>query len=251
MILSVRDFTFSYGKKTVLSGVSFDVSSGDVVVLVGANGAGKSTLLKAVARVLKANRNTLFLDEKDILSYAPNDYARRVSYVPQTPTFESSLVLDAVVLGRLPLFTAPSKKDYEAAWNTLETVGIPHLATENVLSLSGGEQQKVALARALCGRSELVLLDEPTSNLDLKSQYGLLNTIKRLSKTGVSFLISVHDVNQAISVGNRFVVLKDRTQLAFGGEEVMSEELLGSTFDLRFEKIYHGEEIHFHIKEKK
>lgn len=249
-VLSVRNFAYAYGKKEVLRDVSFDVEAGDVAVLIGPNGAGKSTLIKSVARILKAPQDSILLDGRRLSDYSPNAYARKVAYVPQTPTYDASLVLDAVVLGRLPLFSAPSTADYDAAWQAIERVGIAHLASENVLHLSGGERQKVALARALCAEPQLVLLDEPTANLDMRSQYSVLHAIRSLAADGVSFLMSIHDINQAMAAGNRFVVLRDNTAVACGDEQVLTEELLAQTFGLHFEKIYHGHEIHFHIKEE-
>lgn len=250
-LLTVNHFSYAYGKKVALEDVNFTVEGGTVNVLLGNNGSGKSTVIKSVARILRAKKGTIALLDKDVVDYSPKEYARLVAYVPQTPEFDTMTVFDAVLLGRLPNFTSPKQRDYDKVSESLRALGIENLSDELVTDLSGGERQKVALCRALCSDAKLILLDEPTNNLDLKSKYGILETVKKISKQGVSILTSMHDLNEALDLADEFILLNDKRCVACGDRSVLTEELLGEVYDMDFEKVTHSEKIHFHIKEKR
>ncbi|MBR1748119.1 MAG: ABC transporter ATP-binding protein [Clostridia bacterium] len=250
-LLTVTDLSYSYGKKPALDGINLTLEEGSVNVLLGNNGSGKSTLLKLIAGILKTKKGKLTLLDKDVKEYSLREYARLVSYVPQAPTFDSSTVVDAVLVGRLPNFTAPKDADYEKVYESLDALAISHLALENVKDLSGGERQKVALCRALCNSSRLVLLDEPTNNLDIKSKYGVLNTMKKLSEQGICVLTSMHDLNESLDVGDRYFLLSKHRLVGAGDRSVLTESLLSEVYGMDFETVRHSDKIHFHIKEKK
>lgn len=247
-MLTVKNLSFSYDKKPILQDVSFTLEKGEVGVLLGANGIGKSTLIKILAGVLKNKSGEIELLGKNSTAYKKGEYARLVSYVPQNPTFSGASVLDAVLIGRLPLFTAPSKKDFERAYQAIENVGISHLAMKNTQKLSGGEKQKVAIARALCGDADLLLLDEPTSDLDIKSRYDVLGMMRELSKLGKTLLITMHDVNDALEIGNKFIVLSQSGAIV-GDKNILTEELFHDIFGLHLVKAEHGGHAHFHLNE--
>ena len=251
MLLSVKNFAYRYGKKVALEKVDFDLSEGTVNVLLGNNGSGKSTIIKSIARILKAQKGTIYLFDKDVREYSPREYARLVAYVPQTPEFDAMTVFDAVLLGRLPSFVSPRQIDYDKVSESLCTLGIEDLSHESVTELSGGEKQKVALCRVLCSDAKLILLDEPTNNLDLKSKYGILETVKKIAKSGVSVLTSMHDLNESLDLGDNFILLRDKKSVASGDVSVLTEETLGYVYDMDFEKVAHSGKIHFHIKEKR
>ena len=193
MKLKVSSLCFSYAKNSVLTDVSFTADEGKICVLLGANGAGKSTLIKILAGINKAKKGGVFIDGKSSAEFKSGEYAANIAYVPQNPTFESTTVLDAVLIGRLPLFHAPGKIDYEKAQSAIEKVGIADLAIKDASKLSGGEKQKVAIARALCGDAELILMDEPVSDLDIRSRYAVLSIIKELAKSGKTIILSMND----------------------------------------------------------
>ena len=247
-ILEVRNLTFAYEKKIILDDVSFSLNEGDVGVLVGLNGAGKTTILKNIANIVKTKQGEIFLDGKNKNEYKPNEYATRIAYVPQIINYESATVIDTILIGRIPMFYTPSKEDYEKVYDVIEQLHIEHLAMENVQKLSGGEKQKIAIARALSGEAKLMLFDEPTANLDLKGQYETMALIRSLKDNGVSILISMHDINHALDVGDNFIVLKDKKVLCTGNEKIMTEDLLHEVYGMDFEMVEHGNKKHFHIK---
>ena len=247
-ILEVRNLTFAYEKKIILDDVSFSLNEGDVGVLVGLNGAGKTTILKNIANIVKTKQGEIILDGKNKNEYKPNEYATRIAYVPQIINYESATVIDTILIGRIPMFYTPSKEDYEKVYDVIEQLHIEHLAMENVQKLSGGEKQKIAIARALSGEAKLMLFDEPTANLDLKGQYETMALIRSLKDNGVSILISMHDINHALDVGDNFIVLKDKKVLCTGNEKIMTEDLLHEVYGMDFEMVEHGNKKHFHIK---
>ena len=249
-ILNVKNYSFSYDKKKVLDNVSFSVNDYEATVLIGVNGAGKSTLIKCIAGLLKSKEGEITLLEKNIKEFKRQDFANAIAYVPQSITFDSMSVIDAILLGRLPYFSHPGQKDYEKVYEVIQKLGIENIANSDVQKLSGGERQKVAIARALAGEAKLLLLDEPTSNLDLKSQYETMQMINTLKKDGMGIIISMHDINHALEVGDKYVILKDKNIVAQGDVSILTEELLGNIYGLHFHLIQHGNTKHFHIGEE-
>ena len=248
IILDIKNLTFAYEKKIILDNISFSLNEGEVGVLVGLNGAGKTTILKNIANIVKTKQGEIILDGKNKNDYKPNEYASKIAYVPQIINYESATVIDTILIGRIPMFYTPSKEDYEKVYEVIEQLHIEHLAMENVQKLSGGEKQKIAIARALAGEAKLMLFDEPTANLDLKGQYETMSLIRSLKEKGVSILISMHDINHALDVGDNFIVLKDKKVLCTGNEEIMTEDLLHEVYGMDFEMVEHGNKKHFHIK---
>ena len=247
-ILEVRNLTFAYEKKIIVDDISFSLNEGEVGVLVGLNGAGKTTILKNIANIVKTKHGEIILDGKNKNEYKPNEYATKIAYVPQIINYESATVIDTILIGRIPMFYTPSKEDYDKVYDVIEQLHIEHLATENVQKLSGGEKQKIAIARALAGEAKLMLFDEPTANLDLKGQYETMELIRSLKNKGVSVLISMHDINHALDVGDEYIVLKDKKILCTGNETIMTEDLLHDVYGMDFEMVEHGNKKHFHIK---
>ncbi len=248
IILDIKNLTFAYEKKIILDNISFSLNEGEVGVLVGLNGAGKTTILKNIANIVKTKQGEIILDGKNKNDYKPNEYASKIAYVPQIINYESATVIDTILIGRIPMFYTPSKEDYEKVYEVIEQLHIEHLAMENVQKLSGGEKQKIAIARALAGEAKLMLFDEPTANLDLKGQYETMSLIRSLKEKGVSILISMHDINHALDVGDNFIVLKDKKVFCSGNEEIMTVSLLHEVYGMDFEMVEHGNKKHFHIK---
>ena len=249
-MLKATSLVFGYEKANVLNDVSFELPRGEICVVLGANGSGKSTLIKMLAGILQPKSGKIELDGKATGEYKRAEYAAKIGYVPQNPYFDSSTVLDAVLIGRLPTFKAPGKHDRERAEQALESVGIDHLALKDASKLSGGEKQKVAIARTLAGDAELMLLDEPVSELDLKSKYSTLKILKECAEKGKAVFMSMHDINEAVDTGDMFLVLKDGRVAAFGDREVLTEALLYEVFGVRLQRVEHGNKIHFHMEEE-
>jgi iron complex transport system ATP-binding protein len=211
MILSVAGLEFRYNSRPVLDAVSFRLAPGQVMAVLGVNGAGKSTLLKCVNRVLRPINGSVFLDGQDVLRMRRTDVAKRIGYVPQKHGDEPMTVFEAVLLGRRPhIKWAVTEADYRVVANILGLMSLEEFALRPVGSLSGGETQKVVLARALAQEPDLLLLDEPTSNLDLKNQIEVMTLVSAtVRKRGLSALIALHDLNLALRFADWYLLLKD------------------------------------------
>lgn len=249
-VFEIKDLSFSYHKQQVLTDVSFVISESAVNVFLGANGAGKTTLIKILSGIYKYKSGSVFMGGREIKTIRPQEYARYVSYVPQDPVFESQTVIDALLLGRLPYFSAPSKSDYEKVYSVIERSGLEKIAMKDVTKLSGGEKQKVALARCLVSDADIIILDEPTANLDIKNRYEIIKLLKELSQSGKTVIVSIHDVNDALDVGDRFVLMKEGRVVECVDKEALSPDVLSHIYGLEFYKVEHNGKIHFHFKEE-
>jgi iron complex transport system ATP-binding protein len=234
--LTIRKLSAGYGARLVLREVSLEVRGGEVVALVGPNGAGKSTLIRVVSGVLPARSGEVRLDEADLLRQSPAFRARRVAVVPQMPHLpEAFTVGDIVLMGRtphLPLWAGESRRDCEIAWSAMTRARVQDLAERRVGELSGGEVQRVLLARALAQEPQVLLLDEPTAHLDLKHQVGVLELVRTLAREEkLAVLMTLHDLNQAAQYADR-VALLQRGEIAAQGSpsEVFNAELLSRVY---------------------
>lgn len=216
MILSVQGVSFRYKSVTVLDGVSFEMGKGQVIGVLGVNGAGKSTLLKCVNKILKPSKGSILLNGEDILRLSGVRIARRIGYVPQKYTEDTLTVFDTVLLGRKPhIKWAAVKRDYEIVERTLHTMKLDRLALRKVSQLSGGESQKVIIARALAQEPDILLLDEPTSNLDVKNQIDVMGLIRNVAHDhDVSVIVTMHDLNLALRYTDRLLMIKDHSVYA-------------------------------------
>ncbi len=226
MILSVRGLAFKYTSRSVLKDINFSVEKGECAALLGTNGAGKSTLLKCIDRILKAQYGTALIEKNEIFKLSPIKLAQRVGYVSQQQTSVRTTVFDSVLLGRKPYIKwNASKEDISIANMAIEALELEDYSLRFLDELSGGELQKVVIARAIAQKPEILLLDEPTSNLDLKNQLEVIRIINRIVKTqGIAAVMIVHDLNLAIRFADKFIMLKDGTIFAAGGRKIMTSE---------------------------
>jgi cobalamin transport system ATP-binding protein len=241
--LRVRGVTVRFGDRTALQEVDLEVPRGQFVALAGPNGSGKTTLLRAALGFLAPDTGTVEVFGDDVLRLPIAERARRVAWVPQeeNPRDDAPL-LDYVLYGRyahLGWLQAESEADRDAALRALRAVGLEDRARDGILSVSGGERQRAILARALVQEAPLVLLDEPTSHLDIAHQIDLLTRVRELSRDrGVTIVAALHDLNLAARFSDRIVVLSRGRRVADGAPSaVLSEELLarvwGVVADLR------------------
>jgi iron complex transport system ATP-binding protein len=211
MNLHVENINFSYNHSPVLKDASFRLEPGKILGVLGVNGAGKSTLLKCLNKVLKPRTGSVFVGEKDVGKMRGNEIARHFGYVPQKSPEDSLTVFDTVLLGRKPYMKlSASKNDIMIVENILKRLRCEHLSHRKTYELSGGEYQKVIIARALAQEPKVLLLDEPVSNLDLRNQMRVMNIVKNAVKDyGISAIISLHDINLALRFADNFLMLKD------------------------------------------
>ena len=216
MKLSVSGLGFGYARHPVLHDVTFSVPSGSILGILGRNGVGKSTLLKCMNGILRPQAGAIHLGDENVQNMACHQVARHFGYVPQTGDHLALTVFDAVLLGRRPyLRWAPTAHDLHIVEKVLDTVQLKPLALRPVNSLSGGEQQKVCIARALAQEPDVLLMDEPTSSLDLKNQLRVIHLLVRsVRERGISALVCVHDINLALRFADYFLVLQQGTVYA-------------------------------------
>jgi iron complex transport system ATP-binding protein len=235
-MLRVRGLCFSYGRRAVLRGIELEVGRGRLCSILGNNGAGKSTLLKCVAGILRPGQGTVSLGGTDRAALSRREAARLLAYVPQRDERRARLtVFDAVLMGRRPYITwGVEARDLEAVERVIAALELEELALRPVDELSGGEYQKVVIARALAQEPRLLLLDEPTSNLDLYNQLEVMQTVRRaVEERGISVLMAVHDLNLAIRFSDGFLFLHDGAVLARGGLEVISPDTIERTYGVK------------------
>ncbi len=235
MRLSVEDLRFSYFSETTLENVSFTLHEGEIMSILGVNGAGKSTLLKCVNRILKPKGGSVLVDGEDVLKLGRRRTARRIGYVPQNCSETGLTVFETVLMGRRPhVQWAMTDNDYRLVEETMQRIGIEHLAMRPVHELSGGEAQKVAIARALAQSPRLLLLDEPTSSLDLKNQLEVMELIRSIvAGRGLSALVAIHDINMALRFTDKFLFLKDREIFAIADKNRLSAEIISEVYGVK------------------
>lgn len=249
--ISVRHIAFGYTDNpdaSVFRDVSFSVAKGEVFCLLGPNGSGKSTLLKCLSGLLRPREGDILLDGDDIRSLRPADTAKRIGYVPQSQVSAFPyLVRDIVVMGRAPhlgALSSPSEKDYAIAFRSMETVGVEGFAERPCTTLSGGEWQLTLIARALAQRPRILLLDEPTSHLDMGNQMKILHVVRNLSEAGLAIVMASHFPNHALLVASRAAVLHGGKIVDQGAPEgVITESRMKRTYGVDVKIVHLGDGV--------
>jgi len=235
MILSVDKIRFFYNSHPVLDNVSFDVKEGSVLAVLGVNGAGKSTLLRCLNRILTPQSGSVFLGKEDLHRLPQNTIARKMGYVPQSHNPSQLTVYESILLGRRPhMGWTVSKADYAVVEQTLQRMGLSELALRTVSDLSGGEVQKVMIARALAQEPRILLLDEPTSNLDLKNQIEVMGLIRSaIESQGIIAIVAIHDLNLALRFADRFLFIRDRRVHGIADHDTLDAAMIEQVYGLR------------------
>ncbi|MGC9137910.1 MAG: ABC transporter ATP-binding protein [Thermoplasmata archaeon] len=256
ILISVRDIEFSYGSKKIIDGISFDLMPGEILGFLGPNGSGKTTLIKLVGGILKKERGTIRIKGRDIEKYSRRELARIVSIVPSDlePGFDFT-VQDLVAMGRYPyigFFDSFTQRDYEIIRRSMEATGVSHLSMNSVREISGGEKQRMLIARALAQDTEILLMDEPTSNLDIKYQVEILELIEGIRRTGRAIMITMHDVNMAIRYCTRLALISKGKIYSIGPpDNVINENSINMVYGINGKIIRNGDgKIVYIIPEK-
>lgn len=225
--IAVKNLVFGYNSRRILDGVNINVKDSEVMSLVGPNGSGKTTLLKCMVRILKP-QGSILMDGQDIERMSRQEVARKVGYVPQSSSTPlATTVFDTVLMGRRPhIGWRVQDKDLDIVAEVLERLHLEELAMRDFSQLSGGQKQKVLIARALAQEPSVLLLDEPTSNLDMLHQLEVMETISSLVKEkGISAIMAIHDLNLASRFSDKLVMLKGGKVYAAGAPKALLNEI--------------------------
>ncbi|WP_110207166.1 ABC transporter ATP-binding protein [Nocardioides daejeonensis] len=235
--LTAERLSLGYGARAVVSDLAIAVPTGLMTVIVGPNACGKSTLLRALARLLPPTAGTVQLDGRDLSSYGGKELARELALLPQSPTAPDGMtVADLVARGRYPhqsLLRQWSSRDQEAVDAAMTAADVTALAERPVRELSGGQRQRVWLAMALAQDTDVLLLDEPTTYLDISHQVEVLELARRLRKGGRTVVAVLHELNLAFRYADHLVVMRDGAVVATGDPRtVVTAELVEEVYDL-------------------
>ena len=235
-MLNVENLNFRYNKfsRPVLNGASLELKAGEIGILLGKNGSGKTTLFKNILGIHKPGGGSIQFDGENLLKMSRKERARRIAYVPQDIQFGALTVFDSILLGRVSYFGVKSADaDYKAVEKILMDMHLEEYAFRNVDELSGGERQKIAIARAMAQEPRLMVFDEPTGNLDIANEQLIMEEAKKLAKEkNIGILSSLHDLNQALSFGDKFFFLKNGVVKYAGGREIVREDVIRDIFDI-------------------
>jgi len=244
-MLKIQSLSVSYGPRRILHNISLDVQSGEVLALIGPNGAGKSTLIRAVSGVIPIASGQIRTNGDDVASLSTLQRAKYIATVPQAVSLPPAYtVWETVLFGRTPylgFLGQPSQKDEEIARRSLQRVSALPFADRRVGELSGGEQQRILLARALCQSTPILLLDEPTAHLDLQYQVGLLELVNELAhRDHLAVLVALHDLNLAAHYADRIALMVAGEIKANGKpEQVLRPELIEAAYCMPVQVVKH------------
>jgi iron complex transport system ATP-binding protein len=237
-LLKTNNIVAGYDKKIIIDGINITIPSNKISVIIGANACGKSTLLKTLSRLIQPVSGEIVLGEKKLTDIPPKQLARVLGLLPQSPVApEGITVADLVGRGRFPyqsFFKGLGKKDYEAVEEALEIMGITNLANHSVDQLSGGQRQRVWIAMALAQQTDILLLDEPTTFLDISYQVEILDLLTDLNRNrGTTIVMVLHDINLSARYADYLFALRKGKLIAEGTpSDIVTEELIKQVFDL-------------------
>ena len=235
MSIEVVNLSFSYGDRPILKQVSFAAQENQLLSILGANGVGKSTLFRCMLGLLKGYSGEILLHGKNLKTMSIMEIANSVAYIPQShyPSFNYS-VFDMVLMGtthQVSMISKPGKKQLQLVEQALERLGISHLKNRGYIHISGGERQLVLMARALVQQAKILILDEPTANLDYGNQIRVLNQIKSLAKEGYTIIQSTHNPDQTFLFSDTVMAMKNGKIAAWGQPgDIFTEDLIRNLY---------------------
>lgn len=235
-MMEIKGLTYHYkGGPNVLKDVSFAIEPGQVLAILGNNGVGKSTLLKCLNHILRPDAGQVLLDEQNLLSMSTREVAKRVAFVSQSVPNTQMTVHDVVMLGRRPYMKwGFTEQDHHIVHDAMHRLDVEDMRGRFLNQLSGGEKQKVILARALAQEPKVLLLDEPTSALDIQNQYHVLKMVRSIChKDQITAILVIHDLNLALRFCDRFLLLKDGQVFRYGDRSVLDSEALQQVYGVQ------------------
>ena len=237
-MIQVKNLTYTIGQKEILRNINFQIEKGKIYGILGTNGSGKSTLLKALSRINPVKNGTIFIDKKDINSYSAKKLAQTIAVVPQTNLMFDFSALQIALMGRIPYqkpLYADSKEDFQIVKQAMQRTNTWHLRDMNAKNLSGGEFQRLIIARALSQQTPLLMLDEPVSSLDIRHQFDIMNLLKEINtQTSATILIIIHDLNLAMKYCDEVILLNKGDLVAKGlSKQVLTQENISTHFGIK------------------
>ena len=237
-MLRVNDLSFRYHKgPQILNDVGFELEGGRFMAILGNNGVGKSTMLKCFNRILNPQSGSVSLDGEELLALSQREIAKRIAFVAQSVPETQMTVHDVVMLGRRPYMSwGFTDHDHDIVHEAMLKLGLMDMRGRFLNELSGGERQKVVLARALAQQPKLLLLDEPTSSLDLKNQYQVLSIVRDIChESGITAIVVIHDLNLALRFCDSFLLMKGGHVHAFGDRSILTRDSIREVYGVNAE----------------
>lgn len=253
-MIEIQNLCFSYGKRDILHNVSFTAGDGECIGILGNNGAGKSTLVTCINRILTPRAGRILLNGEDLSAFSKRALARNIAYVAQKNEQTQATVFDSVLLGRKPYIKwAVGSEDIAICEEVIARVGLGELRLRPVDELSGGELQKVMLARALVQQPRVLLLDEPTSNLDPKNQYEMMKLVRTVAdEKNITVLVVIHDLSLALRFCDKFLLMKDGSVYTYGNSDVLTDENIYPVYGMHaYVETVHGVRVAIMHEENK
>lgn len=245
-MLEISDLSLAYkDNELVLDGLNFSIKPGQVLAILGPNGVGKTTLLRCINAIVRPSSGSVHIDRADVFSMDVSQIARYFGYVAQHNKGRRITTFDAILLGRKPyLRWKVTKEDLAKVNSVVHHLGLEHLALRYINEMSGGELQKVCIARALVQEPKVLLLDEPTSSLDLKNQMDILQTIRTaVTKHDLSAVMTMHDLNLAFRYSDRFLLLNDGKVYGSGHPHEITGHMIESVYGVKVDILKHKEQV--------
>lgn len=237
-MLRVNDLSFRYHKgPQILNDVGFELEGGRFMAILGNNDVGKSTMLKCFNRILNPQSGSVSLDGEELLALSQREIAKRIAFVAQSVPETQMTVHDVVMLGRRPYMSwGFTDHDHDIVHEAMLKLGLMDMRGRFLNELSGGERQKVVLARALAQQPKLLLLDEPTSSLDLKNQYQVLSIVRDIChESGITAIVVIHDLNLALRFCDSFLLMKGGHVHAFGDRSILTRDSIREVYGVNAE----------------
>ena len=243
--IKVKNLDWSYGAQVVLTDVSVNIEKGKFYTILGPNGSGKTTLAKIITKTMDTPKNKVFLLSEDITKLTNKQTARKIATVPQNTIIDFDFsVMDIVLMGRAPYlrrFQSESSIDFELAKDAMLKTNTWHLRDKKIDQISGGERQRVIIARAITQDTEVLILDEPISNIDIHHQIQLLEVLKKLNKEKNTTIITIlHDLNLAVQYSDEIFLLSDGKLVTHGNPQaVLTKEIIDEVYNIEVDMVVH------------
>jgi iron complex transport system ATP-binding protein len=241
MMLTVNNLAFGYKGHDILKNIDFGIQQGELTVILGPNGVGKTTLLKCLNKILTPHQGDIFVGKKNVRTMNVKEVARQIAYVAQTSEAARMTVFDAILMGRGPhIRYRVRKSDLLKVDAVIRHLNLSGLSLKYLNQMSGGELQKVCIARALVQQTDLLLLDEPTASLDLKNQTHILRLIRHIIKDHhMAAVMTMHDLNTAMRYADKYIFLKNATIYSTGNIGDITPQMVEDVYGVKVDIMHH------------